>query len=87
MAAGHDDCLVAGPLALVHEARANPPDDRVEPERGLHAHVHGGRQIVASADVRHLVRDDPVNLIQRQMLVDARWPDERRLVQPHRPRR
>ena len=31
--------LVAGALTLLHEPRTNPPDQRMKPEHGLHAHL------------------------------------------------
>jgi hypothetical protein len=50
--------VVAGLLALVDQSSAQPPDERVEPEHGLHDHVERRRQVVASPDVRKLVGKD-----------------------------
>ncbi len=54
--------LVARALAFVHEPRTNPPHQRMEPERGLHAHLRRRNQIVVAPDMREFVREDRLDL-------------------------
>src|SRR5213078_3160391 len=50
-----EDFLVAGALALVEQAGADPPDQRMEPEDRFGSHVQRGPEIVTAADVAVLV--------------------------------
>jgi hypothetical protein len=50
--------FVARPLALVDEARANPPHERVKPEQRRDNELDRRQQIVATDDVTDLMRDD-----------------------------
>ena len=47
----HENGFVAIAFAPGHPLRSDPPDQRVEPEQRLDAHVQGGGQIVAITDV------------------------------------
>src|ERR1044071_9260281 len=50
--------FVAGSLAFVEEAGADPPDQGMEPENRFDGHMNRGPQVVATADVALFVRDD-----------------------------
>ncbi len=56
------DFFIAGALAFLDEARAEPPDERVKPEQGLDGHVERGGQIIAAARVALLMREDGLQL-------------------------
>ena len=52
------DVLVTGALALVDEARADPPHERVKPEHRADDNLRRREQVVAADDVTHLVGED-----------------------------
>ena len=78
LAALPDDLFVAGALALVDEPRADPPHQRMKPEHRLHDHVQRRGEIVATANVRELVREDRFDLLVAQTLADAARPQQDR---------
>ena len=60
--------FVAGPLALVHQAGPQPPDQRMKPEDSLDNHVHQRRQIVAAANVTQLVSENCLKFRGREAI-------------------
>ena len=68
--------LVAGAFALGFEARAEPPNDGVEPEDGFDEHVQGCGEVVAAADVGDLVGEDGFEVGIVEALGDGGGPDE-----------
>src|SRR5439155_689888 len=68
------DCTCA--LALLDEARAHPPDERMEPEDRFDDCLNRCGQIVAPPDVRDFVREDRGALIVGQMRADGRRPQQ-----------
>jgi hypothetical protein len=73
------DVFVARALALVHEARADPPDHRMKPERGLDQHVDGRHEIVAAAHVADLVREHGVHLRVVETCAQLQRPQQDRM--------
>ncbi len=63
-----DDGLVAGPLALLDQPGADPPDQRVEPEQRLHQHVDRRGEVVAAAEVAGFVRHQGVDVGRGQVI-------------------
>ena len=53
-------------LALVHESRSEPPDQRVKPERGLDHHVDQGAHVVPPIDVTRFVGENGLELGVRE---------------------
>ena len=51
------DRFVARALALVDQARADPPHQRMEPEQRFDRHVDRRGEVVAPPHVRELVRE------------------------------
>src|SRR5262245_58638937 len=49
--------LIAGPFALLHQSRPEPPHQRMKPKHRLDQHVNGAGKIVAAADVAKLVNN------------------------------
>ncbi len=64
-------CFVAGALAVVNQPRSQPPDQRMEPEKGLDQHMYSGGEVVAAADVAQFVREDGFQLGARQAVCYA----------------
>src|SRR5947207_12601969 len=75
-AAGLRHVLVARALALVDEPRADPPDDRMEPEQRLHGRLDRGDEVVAASHVRDLVRQDGEELLVAQVRFDRARPEQ-----------
>src|SRR5687767_8991220 len=73
---GSNDCLVARTLALVYEARTDPPDERMKPEHRLHDHVDRGCEVVTPADVAELVLEDGLQLLVTQLRGDLFWQQQ-----------
>ena len=73
-AAQLDDGFVAGTLALVDQPRANPPDQRIEPEQRLDKHMDERGQVVAPPNVAHLVGHDRLDVRVIQMASDFNRP-------------
>jgi hypothetical protein len=53
----------------------------VEPENGFDQHVHHRRQVVATADVRHLVSQDRHHLLLVETVTDCPRPHQNRTEQ------
>src|SRR4029077_6417134 len=69
-AALRDDRFIAGEFTLFEQSRADPPDQRVEPEDRFDKHVDRSKEVVAAADMPELVCDGGVELLRREVLFD-----------------
>ena len=67
--------FIAGALALVDEARAEPPDERIEPEDRFDQHVQCGVEIVTAADMPDLMRENRFQVRVFQVRGDASGPE------------
>src|SRR6266852_2042478 len=76
------DLFIAGQLALVNESRTHPPHQRMKPKHSFHEHLNRRRKIVATTNMRHLVRDDRFDLTVSETVADASRPQQDRLDDP-----
>lgn len=61
------DTFVAIPLPFRDHSGADPPDEGMEPEERLHAHVQSGGKVVPMANVAELVGQDRFELLGCQI--------------------
>ena len=70
------DFFIASALALVKQARSEPPDQGIEPEHGLYDHVKRGEEIVAAKYVQHFVGENGFEMGVVDVNGDSFGPEE-----------
>src|SRR5580704_14173554 len=85
LAARCQDSFVARAFTLFHQARSQPPNQRVKPEDRLNQHVYRRYQIVSTTYVAKLVRENGIQVGISEVFRDSFGPDQNGPSNPENP--
>src|SRR5438270_10621812 len=74
-----ENFFIAGSLALLDQARSQPPNQWVKPEDRFDNHVNRGRQIVAPAHMPQFMRENRFQMRLFKMYGDSLGPEQYRI--------